>query len=112
LLAIPGFNLEEYVRQQVGAFNRLYNYQLKRFYHSAAFKIESELVYGKLTPSVFSMYNLSSRDLLIIPEIKFKLTDGLTITAGAEFYSGRDGSLYAIIDGFMNSFYIALRADF
>jgi hypothetical protein len=112
LLAIPGFNIEGYVRQQVGAFNRLYNYQLKRFYHSAAFKIESELVYGKLTPSVFAMYNFTSHDFLLIPELKYKLTDGLTITAGAEIYSGRKGSLYDVIHGFMNSFYIALRADF
>lgn len=30
LLSIPNFNMEEYVRQQVGAFNRLYNYQMER----------------------------------------------------------------------------------
>jgi hypothetical protein len=112
LLAIPGFNPEDYVRQQVGAFNRLYNYQLERYYHSAAFRIESDLIYGKLMPSVFTMYNITSHDLLIIPEIKYKPADGLTITAGAEFYSGRNGSLYDIVNGFMNSFYIALKADF
>jgi hypothetical protein len=58
------------------------------------------------------MYNLTSRDLLIIPEIKYKPADGLTITAGAEFYSGRSGSLYDIVDGFMNSIYVALKVDF
>ena len=112
LLAIPGFDLEGYVRQQVGTFNRLYNYQLKRYYHSAGIRIESDLVYGKLTPSFFTMYNFTSRDLLLIPEIKYKPVDGLTITAGAEFYSGRSGSLYDIVDGFMNSIYVALKVDF
>lgn len=112
LLATPGFDLEEYVRQQVGVFNRLYNYQLKRYYHSGGIRIEAELAYGKLTPSLFTMYNFTSRDLLIIPEIRYKPTDGLTITAGGEFYSGRKGSLYDIIDGFMNSIYVVLKADF
>jgi hypothetical protein len=112
MLSVPGFNLEDYVRQQVAAFNRLYNYQLKKYYHSAGIRIESDLVYGKLSPSVFSMYNFTSKELLIIPEIKFKPADGLTITVGAEFYSGRSGSMYDIVDGFMNSVYASLRVDF
>jgi hypothetical protein len=58
------------------------------------------------------MYNFTSHDLLLIPEIKYKPADGLTITAGAEFYSGRAGSLYNIIDEFMNCIYVALKVDF
>jgi hypothetical protein len=112
LLAVPGFELEDYVRQQVGAFNRLYNYQLERFYHSAGIRIEADLIYGKMAPSVFTLYNFTTRDLLLIPEVKFKPADGLTITAGAELYSGRSGSLYDIVDGFMNNIYVALRVDF
>ena len=112
LLSVPGFDLEDYVRQQVGAFNRLYNYQLRKYYHSAGIRIESDLIYGKLSPSFFSMYNFTSGDLLLIPEIKYKPADGLSITAGAEFYSGRSGSLYDIVDGFMNCVYISFRVDF
>jgi hypothetical protein len=111
-MSVPGFDLENYVRQQVGAFNRLYNYQLNRYYHSAGIRIESDLIYGKLSPSFFTMYNFTSHDLLLIPEIKYKPADGLAITAGAEFYSGHSGSLYDIVDGFMNSVYVALRVDF
>lgn len=112
LLLIPGFDLEEYVRQQVGAFNRLYNYQLKKFYHSGAFRIEADLKYGKITPSLFSMYNFSSRDLILIPEIRFKPSDGLALTAGAEYYHGCRDSLFDIIDDFMNSIYVSIRIDF
>jgi hypothetical protein len=112
LLAIPDFDLESYVREQVQAFNRLYNYQLEEYYHSAGLRIETELLYGKLTPSLFSLYNFTSRDLLVIPEIKYKPADGLTITAGAEVYSGRSGSLYDIVNEFMTSIYFAIRVDF
>jgi hypothetical protein len=112
LLLIPGFDITEYVRQQVGAFNRLYNYQMEKRYHSAGLRIETDLVYGKLAPSVFTLYNFTSRDLLIIPELKYKPADGLTITAGAEFYSGKRGSLFDIVDDFMNCVYVGLKVDF
>ena len=75
-------------------------------------RIDADLIYGKMIPSVFTMYNFTSRDLLIIPEVKFKPADGFSITAGAEIYSGMKGSLFDIVNGFMNSVYLSLRVDF
>lgn len=112
LFQIPEFDPQDYVRQQVEAFNRLYNYQLEKYCHSAGVRIDADLLYGKIIPSVFTMYNITSRDLLVIPEVKFKPADGLSITAGGEFYSGINGSLFDIVDGFMNSVYLSLRVDF
>jgi len=112
LLADPQFDLAAYVKQQVGAFNRLYNNQLYMYYHSAGLRVEADMLYGKLLPSVMSMYNFTSRDLLLIPEIKIKPADGLAITIGAEIYSGWKGSLFDIIDDFMNGAYVSLRVDF
>jgi hypothetical protein len=112
MLSIPGFDLTEYVRQEVGAFNRLYNYQLKKYYHSIGFRAEAEMIYGKLIPSLFGMYNITAGDLLLIPEIRYKPADGLTVTVGAEIYSGRSCSLYDIINDFMNGVYISIKADF
>ena len=112
MFLIPGFNPEEFTRLQVGAFNRLYNYQLKRYYHSAALKIDADLKYGIVAPSVLTLYNFNTRDFLIIPEIKLKPYDGLTISIGAEYYSGPKGSLYDLVNGFMNSVYGSIRVDF
>jgi hypothetical protein len=112
LMATPGFDMNEYVRLQVGAFNRLYNYQIEKSYHSAGLRIETDLNYGKLLPSLFTMYNFTSHDLLIIPEIKVKPSDGLTITAGAEIYSGKKGSLFEIVNDFMSSIYFGIKIDF
>ena len=108
----PGFDLEEYMRQQVGAFNRLYNYQLEKSYHSGGLRIEGDMLYGKASPSILTMYNFTSRDFLIIPELRIKPADGLTITLGAEIYKGKKGSLYDIVDDFMSSIYFGIRADF
>jgi hypothetical protein len=112
LFLIPGFNPEEFTRLQVGAFNRLYNYQLKQFYHSAAIKIDADLMYGMVAPTVLTIYNFNTHDLLVIPEVKLKPYDGLTISFGGEYYSGTKGSLYDLVEGFMNSVYGSIRVDF
>ncbi len=112
LMANPDFDITEYVRQQVGALNRLYYYQIEKDYHSAGLRIESDLFYGKLTPSLFTLYNFTSHDFLIMPEIRFKPADGLTISAGGEFYSGRKGSIYDLINEFMTCIHVAVRVDF
>jgi len=112
LLAIPDFDPQAYTRQQVAAFNRLYNYQEERTYHSAGLRAEGELVYGKLLPSLFALYNFTSGDLLVIPEIRIKPSDGLAVTAGAEIYCGRKDSLYDLVNEFMNGFYVSMRVDF
>ena len=112
MMADPGFDLNEYVRQQVAAFNRLYNYQIERTYHSAGFRMEREMLYGKLTPSVFAVYNFTSRDFILMPEIKYKPADGLTISAGGDYYSGKKGSINDLVNEFMNCIRIAVKVDF
>jgi len=112
LLATPGFDLNEYIRQQVGAFNRLYNYQLEKWYHSGGIRIETDLAYGRLLPSLFTTYNFTSKDLLIIPEIKIKPIDALTLVIGAEIYTGKKGSLFYIIKDYMTSIYAGIKVDF
>jgi hypothetical protein len=112
LMSIFGFNMEDYVRDQVGAYNRLYNYQLEKSYHSAGLRIETELFYGKLIPSFLTLYNFTSRDFLITPEVNFIPADGLKISLAGDYFSGRKGSLYDIADDFMNCVRISLRVDF
>lgn len=112
LLADPEFDMDEYVRLQVASFNRLYNYQLEKTYHSAGLRIETDLFYGKLAPSVFVLYNFTSRDLLFMPEIRYKPADGLTISAGGDIYSGKKGSVHHLVKDFMNCIRIAVRVDF
>lgn len=109
---IPGFDLNEYVRQQVNSFNRLYNYQMERTYHSAGLRIETDLGYGKITPSVFTLYNFTSHDLILMPELRYKPADGLTISVGGDFYSGKKGSINDLINDFMNCIKVSLRVDF
>jgi len=112
LLSNPEFDMQAYVRQQVAAFNQLYNYQTDRYSHYATLRVEADLAYGRLLPSLTGMYNWTTGDLLLIPEVKYKPLDGMAITAGAEIYQGRKGSLYDLVNDFMNGIYVSLRFDF
>ena len=112
LMMIPGFDLNEYVRTQVEAFNRQYNYQLEQWYHSVGARFEADISYGRINPSLFALYNITSGDLIIIPEIRFKPYDGVTISLGADIYTGREGSLFDLIDEFMTSAYAGIKIEF
>lgn len=112
LMALPDFDITRFIRLQTEAFNRLYNNQLMKMYHSFGLRIEGDFVYGKLSPSLSGVYNFSSHDLLVIPAIRYKPSDGLTLSTGLEHYSGSEGGLYNLIDDFMCSIFFSLRVDF
>jgi hypothetical protein len=70
------------------------------------------LFYGKLTPSITTIYNFTSHDFMVMPELIWKPFDGLTVSAGGEFFSGLKGSVYDIVDEFMNCFRFGLKVNF
>ena len=50
--------------------------------------------------------------MLLIPELEIKPADAIAVRIGAEIYSGPKGSMYDLINDFMNSVYVSLRFDF
>ncbi len=112
LFNTPGFDPIEFTRLQIEAFNRLYNNQMHEYYHSAGLRFEAELFYGKLIPSITTVYNFTSKDLMLRPALKYKPADGVTLSAGYEHYSGTEGGMYNIIDDFMNAAFFTIRIDF
>ncbi len=108
---IPG-GIEGYIIIQTTAFNRLYMYQLEKSYHSAGLRVEADLAAGRVTPRLVTLYNFTSRDLAIVPSIKYRPSDGVMIIGGADIYKGRQGSLYDIIDRPLSNLFLALRVDF
>lgn len=112
LFNTPGFDPVEFTRLQIEAFNRLYNNQLHEYYHSAGLRIETDLLYGRLVPSITAVHNFTSKDFTIRPALKYKPSDGIALSAGYDYYSGPAGGMYDIIDDFMNAVYFAIRIDF
>jgi len=112
LFSTPGFDPVEFTRLQIEAFNRLYNNQLHDYYHSAGVRLEAELFYGRLIPSLTTVCNFTSKDLLVHAAVKYKPSDGVTLSAGYDHYAGTKGGMYDIIENFMKAVYITIRVDF
>jgi hypothetical protein len=112
LFNTPGFDPVEFTRLQTEAFVRLYNNQIKEYYHSAGLRCEADLLYGRLVPSVLAVYNFTSHDLLFMPSVDFKPSDGVILSGGMELYSGKKGGLYDIVDEFMKALYLTLKIEF
>jgi hypothetical protein len=112
LFSTPGFDPVEFTRLQIEAFNRLYNNQLHEYYHSAGLRLEADLLYGRLIPSITTVCNFTSKDITVRPALKFKPSDGVTLSAGYEYYSGAKGGMYDIVDDFMKAVYFSIRIDF
>jgi hypothetical protein len=112
LFNTPGFDPVEFTRLQIEAFNRLYNNQIHEYYHSAGLRLEADLFYGRLFPSITTTFNFTSGDLMVRPALKYKPADGITLSAGYEHYQGKKGGMYDIIDDFMKAAYFTVRIDF
>jgi hypothetical protein len=74
--------------------------------------METDLLYGRLIPSITTVYNFTSKDLMVLPALRYKPSDGVTLSAGYEHYKGAKGGMYGIIDDFMNAVYFSIRIDF
>lgn len=104
----PGAFLE----MQITAFNRLYRYQLEGSYHTVAVRAGAEIAGGKLMPGMAAHYNITAGDLAMVPTLKWKPADGLSLIAGADIYKGKEGSLFDILDDPLTCILVSLRVDF
>lgn len=109
--AIPG-GPEGFATMQIAAFNRLYMYQLNEWYHSLGLRVGADLAAGKVAPTLHMVYNLTTRELAVVPAVKVRPADGLSLIAGADIFKGREGSLYDIIDRPLSGLFVSVRIDF
>jgi hypothetical protein len=107
----PGM-IQELFYGQIEGFNRLFNYQLEEFYHavyaSATVSVYQELIDLELP----GMYNFTAGELILVPSLKFNITDGLSFKAGAYFLSGKEGSLFDMTGAALNAGYALIELQF
>lgn len=97
------------VASQVDAFNRLYDYQMKEFYHSVYASVTVSMLNDALKIEIPGMYNLTSKELMLMPAIEYGVTDGFLIKAGYSFMSGEENTLYDLVGPVLNAGFISLK---
>jgi len=100
------------VREQVAAFNRLYNYQLEEYYHSTFLVLKGDFFHSALEVSLPLIYNISTEEWIAQPSITWVPSDGLRIKAGFSGLWGSDNSLYDLVGPVLNAGYVAMTFTF
>ena len=87
------------IREQIGAFNRLYNYQIGGVLpHHFSWQLNYFLWHDQVEISIPVISYLTTREWVFQPGVSYKPTDGLKISAGYSALYGPDESLWTWSD--------------
>jgi hypothetical protein len=100
------------IKERVGAFNRLYNYQLEEFYHTLFIVGKGFLWHERVEITVPVIYNLTASEWTVQPGISYMPADGLKISAGYSGLFGPDNSLYDLAGPVLNACYLSVKLTF
>lgn len=104
--------IDSLVRNQVDAFNRLYNYQLEEFYHSVYLVLRGDFLHSVLEVSVPVIYNTTTEEWLTQPTISWAPADGIQVKAGFNGFWGNKNSLYDMVGPVLNAGFISMTIKF
>jgi hypothetical protein len=100
------------VKEQIAAFNRLYNYQLEEFYHSTFVVLRGDFFHNVLEVNIPVIYNITTEEWTAQPAISWMPADGIRIKAGFSGLWGGESSLYDLVGPVLNAGFIAMTLTF
>ena len=100
------------VREQVEAFNRLYNYQMEEYYHSMFILLKGNFLHDLLELSLPVIYNITTKEWIVQPSISWMPADGMCIKAGFNGLWGGEDSLYDMVGPVLNAGFISMTLTF
>lgn len=104
--------VNEAVKGQIEAFNRLYNYQLEEFYHTAFLVMRGNFLHDQLELELPLVYHISTGEWILQPALTWMATDEIKLKAGYHGFFGPSESLFDLIGPTLNAGYIALTLTF
>jgi len=104
--------INEMIRGQIGAFNRLYNYQIEEFYHTAFLSLKFFLLHDQLELNFPVINYITTGEWIIQPGISYKPVDGLKISAGYNALFGPEESLLDMVGPTLNAVFLSIKLSF
>lgn len=92
--------------------NRMFSSQQHQMAHSFSLRIAQKLFRETLDINAFGMYNVSTKEFMLRPKISYFISDAMELSAGMEYFSGPDDTLYGWIDEIVNAGFIELKILF
>lgn len=110
--SLNGELINTMIEKKIGAFNRLYNYQLEECYHTAFMVLKGNFWHERLEPALSLIGHVTTQEWMIQPQISYRPLDGLSIIAGFSGLFGKKGTLYDLAGPVLNAGYLSLKIQF
>jgi hypothetical protein len=92
--------------------NQILFSQTAQLQHLATLRFEWLGLHETLSISSLCLYNFTTREWLVTPRIGYRLSDAITMYAGAQVFHGPADTLFGIIDAQLSAGYAELRYTF
>ncbi len=92
--------------------NQILFSQTAQLQHLGTLRFEWLALHETLSISSLCLYNFTTREWLITPRIGYRLSDAITMYAGAQVFHGPADTLFGIIDAQLSAGYAELRYTF
>lgn len=93
-------------------FNRRIFHQSAKSNHALALTWFRRFAYDAIELRLTAFYDLTSREWMTRPTLKWSLNDQISLTAGVHYMNGNDNSLFSYAASLMNGGFIQIKADF
>lgn len=100
------------IAEQIEGFNRIIHGQTHRVSHTLSLRQSIALLHETVKIEAFAMYNLSSEEFTIMPELSYSLKDNWQISLGGQYFSGPENTLNDMIGPLFNGGFWELRRSF
>jgi hypothetical protein len=100
------------IEAELAQRNQVLFSQTARVQHLMSLRIEWLTLHEALSLSTLGMLNFTTREWLVFPKAGYKISDAMTVYAGAEVYVGPSGTLLDLIDHELTAGYAELRYSF
>ena len=105
-------NVTDIVTSTLAKQNQILFSQTAQIQHLATLRFEWLALHETLSISSLCLYNFTTREWLITPRIGYRLSDAITMYAGAQVFHGPADTLFGIIDAQLSAGYAELRYTF
>ena len=105
-------NVTDIVNSTLAKQNQILFSQTAQLQHLATLRFEWLALHETLSLSSLVLYNFTTREFLVTPRIGYRLSDAITMYAGAQVFYGPANTLFGIIDAQLSAGYAELRYTF
>lgn len=93
-------------------YNRLFSNQTHSARHAITFRPAITLFYETLNLELFSMYDLTTDEYMLMPKISYSLADAIKFIVGTNYYQGDKGTAFDLIENSFNAVFMELKISF